>query len=147
MAIEQVTVHFERKIAPFFNGVHCFVGKMNLVMVIFYYTWICVSIRDSIAKLIHFLYSKVEVLWISKAWDLIKTKGNKLLRKINQNLTNLHALYQNGYMQNITFSMWKCMLRLQRMKLFWWTWMVYIMLSSFMGPYISFLCLNACTCW
>ncbi len=62
MAIEQVTVHFERKIAPFFNGVHCFVGKMNLVMVIFYYTWICVSIRDSIAKLIHFLYSKVEVL-------------------------------------------------------------------------------------
>ncbi len=57
MAIEEVTLYFEKKIAPFFNGVHCFVGKMNLVMVMFYFTWICVSIRDPIAKLVHFLYS------------------------------------------------------------------------------------------
>jgi hypothetical protein len=34
MGIEQVTLHFEKKIVAFFNGVHCFVGKMNLVMVI-----------------------------------------------------------------------------------------------------------------
>jgi hypothetical protein len=57
MAIKQVTLHFEKKIAPLLNGVHCSMGKMNLVMVIFYYTWICVSIRDPIAKLVQFLYS------------------------------------------------------------------------------------------